>query len=80
MSKLLVKKQIKKDGTIIQHDISSQLSDYKAWNEVLAKRFALMFKNYRKFCIKYLGEDPFVAQSERKAEEEGEITRNIHMR
>ena len=60
MSKLLVKKQIKKDGTIIMQENLNQLSDYKSWNEVLAKKFALMYKNYRKFCIKHLGEDPFL--------------------
>lgn len=55
MSKLLVKKQIKKDGTNQMQENPNHLSDYKAWNEVLAKRFAMMYKNYRKFSIKYLG-------------------------
>ena len=61
MSKLLVKKQVKKDGTIIMQENPSHLSEYKSWNEALAKKFALMFKNYRKFSIRYLGGDPFQA-------------------
>ena len=48
----------------------SHLSDYKAWNEVLAKRFALMYKNYRKFSIRYLGKDPFLTTSQTQAEED----------
>lgn len=48
----------------------SQLNDYKAWNEVLAKKFAVMYKNYRKFCVKYLGKDPFLPTGDSKAEED----------
>lgn len=32
--------------------------DYNQWNIVLAKRFAVMHKNYRKFSLKFMGKDP----------------------
>ena len=32
--------------------------EYEEWNISLAKRFNSMFKNYRKFSIKYFGIDP----------------------
>ena len=70
MSKLLVKKQQKKEGSNFMAPNDSQLSDYKAWNEVLAKKFAVMYKNYRKFSLKHFGVDPFLQQDPSKAEED----------
>ena len=29
---------------------------------MLAKRFAMMYKNYRKLSIKFLGKDPVISQ------------------
>jgi hypothetical protein len=56
MSRLLQKRQLKKDG--ILEFPTYQTLHYDSWNSLLAKRFAGMFKNYRKFSIRYLGKDP----------------------
>jgi hypothetical protein len=34
--------------------------DYDTWNMILAKRFSMMYKNYRKFSMRALGKDPLV--------------------
>lgn len=36
--------------------------EYEAWNNLLAKRFQVMHKNYRKFSQKFLGYDPLEVQ------------------
>lgn len=86
MSKLLVKRQQKKEGGLINQSGSAietrntidnaitqySLLDYDQWNNVLAKRFAMMHKNFRKFSIKFLGVDPnlIVDLLEKPAEED----------
>lgn len=66
MSRLLHKKNIKKgpDGNIISTTSDNcQTLDYDTWNMMLAKRFSMWFKNYRKFSMKYLGKDPVVGDN-----------------
>ncbi len=61
MSRLLHKRALKKgpDGNMIPNNSDNfQTLDYDTWNMMLAKKFSMLFKNYRKFSIKYLGKDP----------------------
>lgn len=62
MIKLMSKRQLKKDGNAPVSDSTQQNLEYNVWNEMLAKRFAMMYKNYRKLSIKFLGRDPMLSQ------------------
>ena len=65
MSRLLNKKSLKKEsgfGSSMSYlggtDQSGASLEYDQWNMMLAKRFHVMFKTYRKFSIRFLGVDP----------------------
>ena len=50
--------------------------EYNTWNEILAKKFAIMFKNFRKFSMKFLNKDP-LAQVEQEEDKEAQAEEEI---
>ena len=46
-------------------------SDYDSWNVLLAKKFNGMYKNYRKFSVRFLNFDPDIGESIKLQEKSG---------